>query len=320
MTCETGQVTTIEDVRTWLEWPDEMTEPLEVLEAGGRPSDGLQMSEADLRDRLTRLDVPPHTHDEIVETWHTVRTIPEALWLIERLYHQLTLRHGRPYPPGWPAPVVRDDPVSRYFHVFVFIASVPDVLSRHAERNIDPEITWETLRDLGLQVAHHQARFGLAGFDGAFWLWQHFRGEIFRLGRLQFNHMDLDGEPVLDTHIPALGPLTPQECDGSFDTARRFFPTHFPEVAYERAHCHSWLLDPQLAQYLPPSSNIVKFQERFTLDEETGPGKNIDVIRFAFGRDVDIDDIPQTTSVEKAIVEHIRSGQNWHFRRGWLDL
>jgi hypothetical protein len=43
------------------------------------------------------------------------------------------------------------------------------------------------------------------------------------------------------------------------DLAREFFGHHFPDEPVSHFVCHSWLLDPQLVEYLPERSNIVRF-------------------------------------------------------------
>ena len=47
-------------------------------------------------------------------------------------------------------------------------------------------MSWATLLDLGRGVAIHRATYGVGGLDKAFWLTHHFHGELFELGRLQF--------------------------------------------------------------------------------------------------------------------------------------
>jgi hypothetical protein len=107
-------------------------------------------------------------------------------------------------------------------------------------------------------------------------------GELYQLGRLQFQRSRLSnrtgdflraaglpygpGELALDMHVPDfLGPITPTACDRSIVRAREFFARHFLAEPYRVTTCHSWLLDPQLAEYLPSDSNIVRFQNRFRL-------------------------------------------------------
>jgi hypothetical protein len=281
---------------------------------------------------LHRLNVPVHAMDEIVGMTPTRDEHPEAWWLLDRLYHTLTLEDGLATPPPWPAPFATSDPLTHHFHLYVFLAAISHVLQLHAKRGIAADITWATLEDVGLQVANYEVRHGRPGFDGAFWVWPHFRCEALTIGRLQFDrrYVPIDaagglephrGEPALGVHIPALGPLDADACDASLAQAREFYATHFPEERYEVGICESWLMDEQLAEYLPDGSNIRQFQERFTLGDDWTRLADDDVIRFVFGRlPADLDDLPQETTLQRAAVGHLQAGRHWYFRRGWLAL
>lgn len=321
-------------VRDWMGWPaDAPTERLDALARSGPAPGGFCLPTGRAaRDVLERLDTPRHAIDEIVDSSPTGDADPEAWWLLERLYHALVRTDGTASAPPWPAPFPTDDALTHHFHLYVFIAAVADVLRVHGAREIPEDVTWATLRDVGLQVANYEVRHGRPGFDGAFWVWPHFRSEALTIGRLQYDrrHVPLDadgslaahrGEPALGVHIPALGPLTPEACDASLVRARKFHAVHFPEEPYDIGVCDSWLMDEQLASYLPTSSNIVGFQQRFRVDGTWSRPADDDVIRFAFGRlPDDLDELPQTTTLERAVVAHLRAGGHWYFRRGWLEL
>ena len=81
-----------------------------------------------------------------------------------------------------------------------------------------------------------------------------------------------------------------------------------------------WLLDDQLGEYLPEDSNIIRFQRRFR--HAYTPEANDDgIIRFVFGRlKPALDDLPQRTMLERAIVDHLKTGRHWHGGAGWLRL
>jgi hypothetical protein len=312
----------------WLGWPEDEVHRLVALDVPGarRPFELPGPDEA--REVLRKLDVPPPAAAEVLDGMPSRETDPEAWWLLERCYAALADRDEARRPP-WPAPWVTDEALTRYFHLYVFLGAVRDVLAQHGERGIPPEITWATLGDVGLQVAHYQARHGAYGFDGAFWIFNHFRGDLFQLGRLQYelgvadfaSQVFADGDPVLDMHIPAIGPLTPQACDASQDEARAFFAKHFPERDYRYGTCESWLLDEQLCDVLPASSNIVRFQKRFTHDPEWFSPGDDDTVRFTFGRlPKDLGELPQDTTLERGIVGHLRAGGHWRIRRGWLEI
>jgi hypothetical protein len=126
--------------------------------------------------------------------------------------------------------------------------------------------------------------------------------------------------PALNIHIPADGPLSPTSCDESLRAARDFFAHYYPEEKHTVAVCRSWLLDDQLAEYLPPSANIIQFQRRFQPLAQTADGDE-DVFRFVFGHEPgNLDTLPQDTTLQRAVVAHVRSGRHWRIRTGYLAL
>jgi hypothetical protein len=96
--------------------------------------------------------------------------------------------------------------------------------------------------------------------------------------------------------------------------------TCFPKPDRRIATCTSWLLDEQLADYLPAESNIMEFQRRF----EVVPGAwehDEGVLSFVFHRkEPDLDALPQETTLQRAVVAHLRSGEHWRARTGWMQL
>ena len=119
-------------------------------------------------------------------------------------------------------------------------------------------------------------------------------------------------------------PMTPEAVAASLDEARAFFPRHFPDERYTAFACGSWLLDPQLSEYLPGDSNIVRFQRRFELEpyEATaGPDGDVEALRFVFRTlTTPLDQLPRRTVLERAIVDHLKAGRHWHWRVGRFPI
>jgi hypothetical protein len=116
------------------------------------------------------------------------------------------------------------------------------------------------------------------------------------------------------------GPLSPAACDASFAAAKPFFDKHFPEQPVRIGVCISWMLDAQLDEYMAPTANIIQFKNRFTPAYIPEPN-NRGIQQFVFGMlDAEIDELPQATSLERAVVSHIVSGRNWNGGAGWLEL
>lgn len=329
-------------VRARLGLSDDLIPWLEELELSRTPTTPVLLPDIhEVSDLFTRLGVSLEDAGDIIDAWPTAERTPEVWWLLERCHRQLVAHIGElpaPYSPlrhQYPLLPQHLGAIGRLFYVYVFLATLPNIRQWHREHGIADDVSWTTLADLGEHIAIHRRIFGAAGLDVPEWMALHFRGVIYRLGRLQFEQRLLspqwrdvvgsDGPdlaaPVLSVHIPESGgSLTPAACDESFERARDFFARHFPEESYRMAWCTSWLLDPQLGEYLSPMSNIMRFQQRFHL---IPGGSNADegVIRFVFRRVTSsLDALPQRTTLERTVVKHLQAGQHWEWRSGWFAL
>lgn len=228
----------------------------------------------------------------------------------------------------------RSTPFGRLGYVLLYASLLPEIRARHAQHGIDPGVTQHTLADLGRNVEVYRKRYGVVGFDEQRWLSLHFTGQIFQLGRLQFQRVGVGektvagvrasggaaevGEPALSLHIPRfLGPLSPRAIDTSIAAATALFAAGFPDEHVRIGVCASWLLDPQLAELLP-TSNIAAFAQRFRTvrpPEADDPS----ALRFAFENpDLPLAELPQHTALERAVVDVIRRGGRWHTGFGWF--
>lgn len=307
-----------------------------LTEIGDPPFPVTLPSPAELPDTLRYLEIPEEDINDVIRLMPTPDDEPELWWILQRTVYSLVLRMGEVEgPPRFG--VLRDisDPAYRFFFVHVFVAALPHVQIYFAQRGVPEAVAQATLADLGRNVRVHRKRTGQGGLGVAWWLMLHFRGLIYQFGRLHFERALLGERAaeavdellpgarpvshVLSIHIPDFcGPMTPEACDASIAEARRFFATCFPEETVVAGVCNSWLLDPQLKDYLRPESNIVQFQDRFRL-VSGGYNVNNSIIQFVFGRTLaDLDDLPQRSTLERAVTSHIRSGKEWEGRFGWF--
>ncbi|WAZ21019.1 acyltransferase domain-containing protein [Streptomyces cinnabarinus] len=291
----------------------------------------LSLPDADeLPEVLIDLAVPHEDIEVLVRMRRRVTDDPELRRLLEASVEELVRDIGQvgarvELPElDWPA-----GPLQRCFPVYVFVAALPHTRAYHRERGVPAEVTRRTLADLGRNMAVHRRRYDRAGVQAPRWLTHHFRGELYQLGRLQFERTRagkwLDAAPdtpCLNLHIPDFhGPLTPAAVDRSLALAREFFTRHFPEERYSAATCHSWLLDPQLKRYLPADSNIVRFQERFRVGHEDAEEADTEPVQFVFGDpELPIEGLPRRTAVERAVGDHLRAGGHWYIGHGWFPF
>lgn len=316
---------------------------------GGALTGGAILPSADeLPDVLLDLAVPHEDINDLVALRGRFAADPEARWLLDRSVAGTVRDMGKPGAGPKYAPLpVELGALGACFYVYVFVAALPYVWAYHRSRGIPDDVSRRTLADLGRHMAVHRRARGGPGLLHPSWNSLHFRGELYQLGRLQFQrsvlgdrmggavaaagHSAGPGDPCLDLHITDFrGPLSPEACDRSMALAREFFARQFPEERYETAMCHSWLLDPQLKRYLPADSNIVRFQERFRLadgherekekEKEPEPEDSVP-IAFVFGdQDLPVAELPRRTRVERAVGDHLRAGGHWYGGHGWFPL
>ena len=117
------------------------------------------------------------------------------------------------------------------------------------------------------------------------------------------------------------GPLTPRACERSLALAREFFPRHYPDEPYRIVCISSWLLDPQLGEYLAEDANIVRFQQRFQPLKPAGAPEDDEAIGFVFGDPhLPLDRLPRDTALQRALADHLRAGGHWYVGNGRSSL
>lgn len=207
--------------------------------------------------------------------------------------------------------------------ILALAAAAEPVRAYHRSRGVDDELSWRALSDLGQQVWVHRRTFGGFGLHTQGWLTTAWSGALYWLGRLQFDLETFDddgGAPrwVLSTHIPAAGPLRPDEVDASFAQARRFFGAHFADLPAAEFYCSSWLLDPRLAR-LGSGSNAAAFQARWSLVGE-GREADGDAWFFVFQKrgEVDPTQLPRDSSLRRLILDEVAAGRSWRLRQGLI--
>lgn len=229
-----------------------------------------------------------------------------------------------------------DEPVAtRFLYPVAFAATLPDTLAFHRTRAIPDTASRAILADLGRHLRVFERTFGRTGLHVQNWLSLHLRGVIYDFGRLQANLETLavpaselraahvpavTGSVVAGIHIPDSGPLRPAEVDAALARVRPFLARHFPDLPpVSVARCTSWLLDEQLRD-LVPDSNIARFGARWRPIGVPTDGDE-SVRNFVFRQPyAEPADLVASTRLERAVLDHWRSGGRLHQRSGWLKL
>ncbi len=142
--------------------------------------------------------------------------------------------------------------------------------------------------------------------------------KIFHLGRLQFEifeapidaeidgHKIAKGEKCINTHIQGYSPLRDEDCEDSYELARKFFKKYFG-IENPFFFCHSWLLHPWLSECLSENSGIVKFQKRYKIfDVEENPKETVQYVFFKKFDDPYL--YPEDTTLRRLVKQRLIDG------------
>ena len=218
-----------------------------------------------------------------------------------------------------------DFPVTT-LNLYLYLRLLEDTYKIYEERGIGRDIFIETMRGFSSVCRLPLARgegFGLAQPGHRNWMRLLVDGELYKLGRLQFQlstaPKDIEtpeisikeGERCLNVHIPRYERFDDELCENSFSRARVFFK-EFYGLEKPVFLCSSWLLYPWLSEVLPESSNLVKFQKRFEIidvAENDAGDKWIFGNGSSFEREFSsVSEYPENTSLRRAAKERLLKG------------
>lgn len=206
------------------------------------------------------------------------------------------------------------------------LAASCETRRRYRETGLPDSVFIDSLGCLPRCVREDRANTGRWGFDRGYWVWRQVSGCLFRLGTLEYEYCAANVEvplaggtvlpaqtPVLYVHIPSDASLDADSLEKSYRAAGEFFTLHQKAVckrlgAPRAVLCNSWLLAPALTQLLPPGSGIRRFASGYDLfaadpdDEE--------FYRWLYGRKMPPEQLPENTSLQRAVKRHLMEGKN----------
>lgn len=252
----------------------------------------------------------------------------ELLALAGRMHRSIADDMGGRLWLRWPKPPADAEDAERFLGLYPVLEAVPLMREFHRGIGVDEDQSRLLLQDVGEKLRLNRRIYGRPGLDVAFWFTAHVRGTIYQLGRLQFCMEGTTAMPRMGLHIRGEGgPLTPEAVRSSVARALEFFPAKFPELfPPERPMtfmCSSWLLDPQLRDWLPERSNILRFGELFELVGPTSyanAGGHDDVWRFVFAArpGTPVEELPEENTLQRSMLAGLQAGVEFQTRLGGL--
>lgn len=209
-----------------------------------------------------------------------------------------------------------------YTRLMILIFKMVELSDTYKEKGLPEEVLLDTLSDVTLRQRLYKMMRGRLGLndEDIIWLKRIYLLKIFKLGALQFEMTDMkyvkwkgiryfdgvselipEGVPILNLHIRRGVDFSRDAVDNSFQRAESFFAKHFPEYDFVAYTCNSWMLYSGNKAFLPPSSNILDFANRFQLIGEA-TDKDMAIKYIYFKRYRYKKDYPQETSLQRKVL------------------
>ena len=198
-------------------------------------------------------------------------------------------------------------------------------LMRHLEDKYeklgyDKDIYYHSILDMKWKMFECRECDGIWGSNVGGWDVSFYIPTLFGIGRLEFEieKMGVDCEvggrkiskddTVVNIHIPSAGPLLPELCLDAFKGAHKFFADKFKD-GITVFHVESWLVYPGHREFLPETSNILKFMDFFKIVSSYEEEPNASWRIFGHHCGKPFSELPTDTGLRRAYVGRLLRGE-----------
>ena len=159
--------------------------------------------------------------------------------------------------------------------LFIYLNLGVDLYYEYQNKSISEKIYFDTIDDIRIWINNCVKETGIYGLKEYYWINEHLRMRIYKLGRLQFQKrdasefMDLIRDNKLNhrvkkdyfyfVHIPEGEKLTRDLVLDSYNRAIEFFKD---EMVFA---CESWMLSDRLEMIFDSNSNVLKFRNDYII-------------------------------------------------------
>ena len=159
--------------------------------------------------------------------------------------------------------------------LFIYLNIAIALYDKYLEQNIDLNIYYDTIDDIRIWANNCVKEEGIYGLKEIYWVNEHLRMRLFKLGRLQFQKRDasefmkliyskglneyVKKDYLYFVHIPEGEKLTSELAHDSYKKAKDFYKD---DMVFA---CESWMLSDKLELIMNENSNVIKFRNDYIL-------------------------------------------------------
>ena len=136
---------------------------------------------------------------------------------------------------------------------------------KYMDRGISEDIFTATMKCFTRFLWEDKEWQGSYKFTRSFWTGRQLSLRLFRVGQLEYELCDTDGDKKGSLHIPTGADISNAATEASLWQSKVFLRQYYPEYAEADYVLTSWLLSPALKVILPSTSKLIDFQKHFRI-------------------------------------------------------
>lgn len=202
----------------------------------------------------------------------------------------------------------QDDKYNKHI-LAVYMLACEESYKKYKELGISDEIFIDTMKCFTRFSDECLKKNGICYFDRGFWTHRQTSLKLFRLGELEYELVLQDGELFVSIHIPSDAVLTKEFILKSVYECKEFISKYYPEYNMAKYVCGTWLLSPNLKEYLKDGSRILQFQEFFEIVNFNEDSKDFMDWLFMKDQNASIMSLPEDTSLQRNVKKALLEGK-----------
>ena len=203
----------------------------------------------------------------------------------------------------------------------------------YEQENIPEEVYEDNIRDIDIWSDKYEKEHGRKGFykEQFEWIDSILEMKVIKLGRLQFEileHIDKKFENILgkrknilfiNVHIREGENLCYEECEKSYNMAKKYYTSKGYKFSKIIFICDSWLINPDLNKLLSENSNIIKFQKRYKVISVSKNEERPQIIERVYGNSLmKSDEFSQNTTLQIKLKKAWERGERFPVAKGYF--
>ncbi len=186
----------------------------------------------------------------------------------------------------------------------------------YIKRGIPEEIFIATMKFCTRFLRERYKTFRDYNFVWAWWFPREVSLCEYRIGALEYEFIDGE-EKEIAIHIPSDADLRSQAVARSLEEFAQFVKKYYPAWENVPMTCDTWMLMPELKELLGEDSNIVAFQNLFTIDIVNYNATWYMGWIFPGAESVD-ENLPEKTTLQRRLKKYLLEGKKFGIAKGHL--